>query len=396
MARLGEPAHKSAIMSHPEHAPHEPFMRRALELARRAWGDTHPNPMVGALIVEDGRVVAEGWHKKAGEPHAEPAAFAALGRAPKPGATLYVTLEPCCTQGRTPPCTEAIKASGIRRVVVGATDPNPAHAGHGLQVLREAGIEVVSGVLDDDCADLNLIFNHHITTGTPFFAVKIATTLDGRTATRTGESKWITGEASRAEVMRLRRLYPAIAVGSGTVKADNPGLNSRLPEGNFCPLRLILDRSGSLMGRGDLNIFSDENKSRTIIVLGERAFEESPLWYEETGARVWVLPDRNEGGFLNALRKRCAKENIPGVLFEPGGLLSGAMIGEGIADYLYHFCAPILLADDAAKPLASGPARPRLADVIRLRDVRRAQFGEDTLTRGHLVYPPEPGVTQRV
>lgn len=365
-------------------------MRRALELARRAWGDTHPNPMVGAVIVEDGQIVAEGWHKRAGEPHAEPAALAALGRAPKPDATLYVTLEPCCTQGRTPPCTEAIKASGIKRVVVGATDPNPAHSGHGLQVLRDAGIEVIDGVLADDCADLNLIFNHYIATGTTFFAVKIATTLDGRTATRTGESKWITSEASRAEVMRLRRLYPAIAVGSGTVKADNPQLNARLPDGNHCGIRLILDRSGTLMGRDDLNIFSDENKSRTIIVLGERAFEDSPLWYEETGAQVWVLSDKDEGGFLKALRKRCTKENIPGVLFEPGGLLSGAMIGEGIADYLYHFCAPTLLADDAAKPLAAGPPRPHLADVIRLRNVRRQQIGDDTLTRGHLVYPERP------
>ncbi len=374
-------------MINPDFAPHEPFMRRALELARRAWGDTHPNPMVGAVIVEDGVIVAEGWHTRAGEPHAEPAALAALGRAPKPGATLYVTLEPCCTHGRTPPCTEAIKAAGLRRVVVGATDPNPAHAGHGLQILREAGIEVIDGVLADDCADLNIIFNHNIVTGAPFFAVKIATTLDGRTATRTGESKWITGEDSRAEVMRLRRLFPAVAAGSGTVKADNPRLNARLPEGDHCPIRLILDRSGSLMGRGDLNIFSDENKHRTVVVLGERAFDESPLWYEEIGAQVWVIPDKDEGGFLAALRKRCAKEGITGVLFEPGGLLSGAMIGEGIADYLYHFCAPTLLADDAAKPLAAGPARPHLKDVIRLRDVRRQQIGDDTLTRGHLVYP---------
>lgn len=367
--------------------PHDTFMRRAIALAKRALGDTHPNPMVGALIVEDGVIVAEGWHVRAGEPHAEPAALRALGRPPKPGATLYVTLEPCCTQGRTPACTGAIIDSGIRRVVVGATDPNPAHAGHGYAVLRAAGIEVITGVLAAECTDLNLIFNHTITHGgDPFFALKIATTLDGRTATRSGESRWITGEESRAEVMRLRRYYPAIAVGSGTVKADNPKLTARgaNPGEEWCPIRLVLDRSGTLVGCADRHVFTDAFKDRTIVVLGERAHDESPLWYEDTGARVWVLPDANEPGFFHALRARCQKEGIPGVLFEPGGTLAGAMLGLGAADYLYHFCAPILFADAAAKPFAEGPPRPRLADALHLTDIRRATFGDDLLTRGRL------------
>ncbi len=367
---------------------HEFFMRCAIELAKRAWGDTHPNPMVGAVIVEDGEIVASGWHTRAGEPHAEPAAISGLGRRPKPGATLYVTLEPCCTHGRTPPCTEAIKAAGFTRVVIGATDPNPAHAGHGYEVLRAAGIDVVTGVLAGECADLNLIFNHNIVTGSPFFALKIATTLDGRTATATGESQWITGPESRAEVMRLRRLYPAIAVGSGTVKADNPRLTSRTSDDEWCPLRIILDRSGSLAGREGLHVFSDRHQARTIVVLGERAHDESSIWYEDRGVGVWVIPHTDGTGFLAALRKRCAAEKIPGVLFEPGATLAGALLGAGEADYLYDFQAPVLLADNAARPFASGPARPKLADALRLRDIRRESFGEDLLTRGHLTYRP--------
>ena len=220
---------------------HEAYMRRALELARQGWGATHPNPMVGALIVEDGEIVAEGFHTKAGEPHAEIMALRALGRKPEPGATLYVTLEPCCTTGRTPPCTEAIIAAGIRRVVVGATDPNPRHAGHGFEVLRAAGVEVVTNVLAAECADLNLIFNHWIVQKRPLLAAKVATTIDGRIACRTGESKWITGEPARADVMRWRRLFPAIAVGAGTVASDDPQLTARLPEGEWCPWRFVFD-----------------------------------------------------------------------------------------------------------------------------------------------------------
>src|SRR5258708_27838432 len=207
----------------------EVFIRRALTWAKRAWGATHPNTMVGAIIVEDGQVVSEGFHAEDGGPHAERNVLSALGRVPKPGATLYVTLEPCSTQGRTVSCCDAIKAAGIRRVVVGATDPNPEHSGRGFDLLREAGIEVVTGVLEDECTDLNLIFNHWIKTGTPLLAAKSAVTLDGKNATRSGESKWITGDLSRADVMRWRRLFPAIAVGAGTLANDNPRLTSRFP-----------------------------------------------------------------------------------------------------------------------------------------------------------------------
>jgi len=221
---------------------HEPFMRRALELARQGWGETHPNPMVGALIVEEGRIVAEGYHAQDGGPHAERLALLARGKPPRPGAIMYVTLEPCSTPGRTGACTDAIIAAGFKHVVVGATDPNPAHAGKGFEVLRSAGIEVTSGVLETECSDLNLIFNHWVVKGTPLIAAKSAVTLDGRMACRTGESKWITGEQARADVHRWRRLFPAIAVGAGTVMKDNPRLTARMAGvEEWCPIRFVFD-----------------------------------------------------------------------------------------------------------------------------------------------------------
>jgi len=362
---------------------HERFMRRALDAAKRAWGDTHPNPMVGAVIVENDTVVAEGFHARAGQPHAEPAAIRALGRRPAPGATLYVTLEPCCTHGRTPPCTEAIKAAGFSRVVIGATDPNPAHAGHGFGILRAAGIEVIAGVLADECEDLNLIFNRVITAGGPFVALKTAATLDGRTATRTGESQWITGLDARAETMRLRKLFPAIAIGSGTALADNPRLTARLPDGESCPVRLVLDRRGRLADRTDLHVFSDAYRDRTVVVTGK----DRATRFDAAGIATWSVDAETDADFFAALKACCRDEGLAGVLVEPGATLAGAWLDARAADYLYHFAAPSLLADPAARPLADGPARPTLAAAIRLRDIRRSFHGDDTLTRGAIVYP---------
>ena len=198
-------------------------MRRALELARQAWGRTHPNPMVGAVITEGGRIVAEGFHARAGEPHAEVMALRALGRKPAADAILHVTLEPCCTHGRTPPCVDAILAAGIRTVVIGARDPNPVHAGHGLDLLRAKGVAVVEGVLGEECAELNLIFNHWIARGSPLLALKVAATLDGKLTLPAGQGRAITGPEAAHYVHRLRRLFPAIAVSADTALADNPG-----------------------------------------------------------------------------------------------------------------------------------------------------------------------------
>lgn len=367
---------------------HESFMHRALAVARQGWGATHPNPMVGALIVEEGEIVAEGFHAKAGEPHAEIVALRALGRKPEPGATLYVTLEPCCTQGRTPPCTAAIIAAGIRHVVVGATDPNPRHAGRGYEVLRAAGVEVVTGVLAEECADLNLLFNHWIATGRPLLAAKIATTIDGRIACRTGESKWLTGEAARADVMRWRRLFPAIAVGVGTVASDDPQLTARLPEGVWCPRRFIFDGALSIATLNPLpRLLSDEWRGRTTIVTSDRQHSVVVRKLEELGVEVWRLPAEEGVVSIAAFSERCVREGVTGVLVEGGSRFLSGLIQARAIDYLLAYRAPRIFADAASIPVATG-LRVELPSVgLRLAEVRHSVFGDDQLMRGRVVYP---------
>lgn len=315
-------------------------MRRALELARQAWGRTHPNPMVGAVITEDGKIVAEGFHAGAGQPHAEVMALRALGRRPAPDAILHVTLEPCCTHGRTPPCVGAILAAGIRTVVVGARDPNPAHAGHGLELLRAKGVAVVEGVLGEECAGLNLIFNHWIVQGSPLIALKVASTLDGKLTLPAGQGRAITGPAAQAYVHRLRRLFPAIAVSADTALADNPRLTARGDEAESCPVRFVLDRHFKTAGRTGLNLFQDAHRTRTIVVgLGSVAKKSDLAWYEAEGVKVWTLVG-DDGSFLDVWVERCAQEGIIGVLVEAGPRLAAALLSAGTADYLYAFVAP--------------------------------------------------------
>src|SRR5471030_3272280 len=338
------------------HSEHEPFMRRALEVARSVWGTTHPNPMVGALIVEDGRIVAEGATAPDGGPHAERLALLARGKVPRPGATLYVTLEPCSTDGRTGACTDAIVAAGIKHVVVGATDPNPAHAGRGFDVLRAAGVEVVAGVLERECADLNLIFNHWITSGGPLIAAKAATTLDGKIACRTGESRWITNEASRADVHRWRRLFPGIAVGAMTILKDNPRLTAR-QEGvaEWCPWRFVFD--GLLRTVVDKNlphVFTDEFRARTIVVTTPHGGMGYVRKLRELGITVWCFESGSQRVSFADFRRKCAEEKISGVFFEGGAQLVSELIRAKQLDYLLAYRAPVLFADDKAKSIFSG------------------------------------------
>ncbi|MFA5266152.1 MAG: bifunctional diaminohydroxyphosphoribosylaminopyrimidine deaminase/5-amino-6-(5-phosphoribosylamino)uracil reductase RibD [Opitutaceae bacterium] len=367
----------------------EIFMGRALELARRAWGETHPNPMVGAVIVEDDGIVAEGWHARDGGPHAERVALAVLGRAPKQGASLVVTLEPCSTEGRTGSCTEAIIASGIRRVVAGATDPNPDHAGRGYDQLRAAGIEVVSGVLGCECEDLNLIFNHWITRKQPMFAAKVATTLDGKIACRSGESKWISNEQSRADVMRWRRLFPGIAVGAGTVAKDNPRLTARI-EGmkEWSPWRFVFDGLlRSVVDRNTPDLFTDEFRERTIVVTTPHGGQGYVRKLEASGAKVWMFDSPNQRVPLGDFRKRCAAENICGVYFEGGVQLLSELLQERQLDYLFMYRAPMLFADDKAKAAFTGLRTEKLANAVRIVDVRHETFSDDMLSRGRVQYP---------
>ena len=367
---------------------HTWFMRRAIEVAKRGWGDTHPNPLVGALIVEHGEVVAEGFHARAGEPHAEINALRALGRKPKPSATLYVTLEPCCTHGRTPPCTDAIVDAGIKRVVVGATDPNPAHAGHGFDVLRATGVDVTSGVLAAECEDLNLIFNHWITTGRPLFAAKSGVTLDGKVATRTGDSKWITGELARADGHRWRRYFPAIAVGAGTLCADNPRLTARFGGVEWCPWRFVFDGLlRSVLDRAMPNLYTDEFRERTIVVTTPHGGLGYVRKLNAMGVQTWVLPSQSPKVNLADFRKRCAKEGITGVFFEGGAQLLSELLQARELDYLFTYHAPVLFADDKGKAILRGFRTETLANAIRLERVRNEVYGDDTLMRGFVKYP---------
>ena len=358
-------------------------MRRAIELAERAWGQTHPNPLVGAVIVEDGEIVAEGWHEKAGKPHAEVVALKKLGRNPKPGATLYVTLEPCCTQGRTGACTEAILKAGIKRVVCGAIDPNPKHAGKGYAILRSKGVEVIDGVLSKQCEDMNLIFNHWIVHQRPLIAAKIASTLDGKTATRDSHSKWITGELARKDVHRWRRYFPAIAVGSNTVRVDNPSLTSRLEE-TWCPVRFVFDRSLRTVREPLPQIYSDEWRENTIIIT---ELDEAPnrlALLEKQGVEVWNIAGQD---FFTAFKEKCAEMNIAGVYVEGGSSLLGLLIEEQRIDYLFAYRAPIFLADPEALAGLTGLYPSKLQDAPRLRNVIHETFGDDQLMRGHVSYP---------
>jgi diaminohydroxyphosphoribosylaminopyrimidine deaminase/5-amino-6-(5-phosphoribosylamino)uracil reductase len=376
---------------------HEFFMWRALELARSAWGATHPNPLVGALIVEDGEVVAEGFHAHDGAPHAERVALAALGRKAKPGAILYVTLEPCSTPGRTGACTEAITAAGLKRVVVGATDPNPAHAGRGFEVLRAAGVDVTTGVLEHACTDLNMIFNHWITRQRPFFAAKSAVTLDGRVACRTGDSKWITGEMARADVMRWRRLFPAIAVGAGTVTKDNPRLTARIDGAEWCPVRFVFDGLLRTVADGSQpQVYRDEFRERTIVVTTPRGGIGYVRKLRETGVQVWVMPSLTQRVSWPEFRKKCAEEKITGVFIEGGAQIVSELLQARELDYLFVYRSPLLFADDKAKGVFSGLRTEKIENAVRLAEVRHETFGDDLLTRGRIVYPEKMFVDETV
>ena len=379
-------------------AEHEPFMRRALELAQAGWGLTHPNPMVGALIVEDGQIVGEGTHAQDGGPHAERLALLARGKTPRPGATLYVTLEPCSSHGRTGACTDAIIASGIKRVVVGATDPDPRHCGNGYAVLRAAGVDVITGVLERECTDLNLIFNHWVKTGGPLIAAKAAATLDGKIACRTGESRWITNEQSRADVHRWRRLFPSIAVGAMTILKDNPRLTARRPgEPEWCPRRFVFDGLlRTVVDKGLPAVFSDEFREQTIVVTTPHGGLGYVRKLRDMGIQVWKFESPTQRVSFADFRQKCAQEKITGVFVEGGAHLVSELIRARQLDYLFAYHAPVLFADDTAKTIFSGLRPERLEHAVRLEDVRHELFGGDVLMRGRVVYPEKLLVDETV
>lgn len=360
------------------------WMKLALQQAHRAWGDTHPNPMVGAVIVADGEVLATGYHRQDGAAHAEVDALRnRIGPLPEQSC-LYVTLEPCSTSGRTGACTDAIIDAGIRRVVIGAYDPNPLHQGRATQILQDAGIEVVTGVLADQCSDLNLLFNHWITRQQPLIAAKVGMTLDACIATSTGQSRWITGARSRADVMRWRKLFPAIAVGAGTVLADNPRLSSRMEEGEHCPLRFVFDRSLSTLTDPLPAVYRDEFAHRTILVTAADHPSSAFASLQRNQVSIWQPGQGDDTARWDWFCQRLTQEGINGLLIEGGPRLLGSFLNQQRIDYLFAYRAPLLFADVEALPAFSGRLTTQLNHAIRLRQIQRQTFGDDDLIRGFL------------
>ena len=366
-------------------------MRLALRLARRAYGQTSPNPLVGAVLIHGGRIIGQGWHHRAGQPHAEVEALRDAGRrgcSPR-GATLFVTLEPCSTFGRTPPCTDAIVAAGIRKVVVAATDPNPRHAGLGLGLLRSQGIEVTSGLLAADSARMNEPFDHWIVHRTPFVTVKAAMTLDGKIATADGRSKWITGERSRAHGQRLRQGSDAILVGIGTVLADDPSLTVRSGPGSKGQgpglRRLVLDTRARtpLTAR----LVRDEAAGSTTIFVGRRAAKKRVSALSER-VRVVVAPEKDGHIDLGWLLPVLGLEGVTSLLVEGGGEVNAAFLLGGFAHRVAFFYAPMVLGGSDAFRGVAGEGARSLVEALSMVAPEWRRFGPDLFMTARVASPP--------
>jgi diaminohydroxyphosphoribosylaminopyrimidine deaminase/5-amino-6-(5-phosphoribosylamino)uracil reductase len=373
------------------------YMRRALTLAKRGYGTTSPNPMVGAVLVKNGKIIGQGWHHQAGEPHAE---IEALRNAEKRGetvrgSTLYVTLEPCCTHGRTPPCTDAIIRAGIKRVMVGAVDQNPRHHGKAFSILKRAGIVATHGPLERECEVLNEAFSHWIVHRTPLVTVKVAMTLDGKIATASGESKWITGERARTYAMKLRLRADAILVGINTVLADNPSLTFRkLASDSKIRTdkklrRIILDSHA----RTPLNakVATDKNSLLTTIVVSATA-PKTRIKKLARHVQVIVAPlarPSSKGASakidLPWLLKRLGAENVTGLLVEGGGEINASFLMPGLVQRIAFFYAPKVLGGRDSLKAVAGDGASRLEETLNLENLEWRRLGPDWLLTARVV-----------
>ncbi len=356
------------------------FMQKALQLAARGKGETSPNPLVGAVIVKGGKIIAQGYHKKAGTPHAEIVALNKAGPMAK-GATLYVTLEPCChTDKKTPPCTNSIIESGIKKVVAAMTDPNPKVSGNGLKALRKAGVEVKSGVLKSEAARLNEAFTKYISTKEPFVILKIAQSLDGKIATSRGESKWITGEIARKRVHQLRHETDALLVGIGTVQKDNPSLDCRV-KGGSNPYRIVVD--SSLRISPGSKIFK-HNDNKTIIATTDRASTRKINRLTKLGARILIIKSRRGRVDLKSLMKELGKLEITSIMIEGGSSVSAAALSSNIVDKIMFFIAPKIIGGADSISSVGGPSLPLLKNAFQLKNLKASEYGKDILLEGYL------------
>ncbi len=359
----------------------EILIRRTLSIAARARGRTSPNPLVGAVLVRSGKIIAEGYHKKAGTPHAEVIAIDRAGEKAR-GAALYVSLEPCCHKDkRTPPCTQKIISAGIRKVVIAMKDPNPKVSGRGVEELERAGIRVVSGILEQKARQLNEYYIKHITTGMPFVILKVAMTLDGKIATPEGESRWITGEAARKMVHRLRGSVDAVLTAVGTVRADDPSLTCRAPGGRD-PLRVIIDPH--LETGVSARVFS--TPPQTIVVAKVSAAGE--IKRRELSERgVGTLAYEGDRVDMSWLMRQLGKAGITSVMVEGGASLNASCLAGGIVDKVMFFIAPKIIGGRESIPAVGGKNFLRLAEALRLQEVKMKKVGADFLVEGYLEKP---------
>ena len=350
------------------------YMRRAIALAKKGIGAVNPNPLVGAVIVKDGRIIAEGYHARYGELHAERSAIAALKESAE-GATIYVTLEPCCHHGKQPPCTEAVLEQKIARVVIGSRDPNPLVAGKGAKILREAGVIVEEDFLREECDAINPVFFHYITTKTPYVVMKYAMTADGKIATKTGASKWITGEAARNEVQIMRYTYMGIMAGIGTVLADDPMLNVRLT-GKRSPVRIICDSNLRIPLESRI---CQSAREYPVIVAYARENPDKIRALQTLGVESVYCPDERGTIDLKKLMLLLGEKGIDSILLEGGGTLNDSALRAGIVNKIYAFVAPKIFGGEGAKSPVAGIGVELPNDGVRMKLNEVKQIGDDLL-----------------
>lgn len=349
------------------------YMKRALEIAERGIGKTNPNPLVGAVIVKDGRIIGEGCHERYGHAHAEVNAVNNAAESSE-GSTVYVNLEPCCHFGKTPPCTELLIRERVKRVVIGTLDPNPLVAGKGAERLRQAGIEVTVGILEQECRKLNEVFFHYIQKRRPFVVLKAAMSLDGKIAAPSGESKWITEEAARRDVQLLRNRYSAIMAGVETVIRDDPELTCRL-EGGRNPRRIILD--SSLRIPPDSKVLKDQQNNPTLVVCTERASPEKTARIRALGAELLYCRNRNDRIDLEDLVVKLGGLSIDSVLLEGGAAVNESAFSQGIVDKVILYIAPKIIGGEKSKTFVGGKGIGRLEQAYPLHIDSMERVGED-------------------
>lgn len=357
------------------------FMLRALELAERGRGFVNPNPLVGAVIVRNGKIIGEGWHERYGGLHAERNAFRNCKEDPQ-GATLYVTLEPCCHYGKTPPCTEAVIGNGIARVVVGLTDPNPLVGGKGLEQLKQAGIVVETGLEEEALKEQNKIFLKYIKTRLPWVVLKTAMTLDGKIATATGDSKWVTGEEARYRVQKMRAEYMGILIGTGTLRMDDPLLNCRLEGEVRQPIRIVADSRASVTA--DSQIMQTAQLYPVLIAHTSRAEKEKLEGIRQWGAQTLCCEEENGRIDLKDMLQKLGERGIDSILLEGGGELAFSFLEKGLIDEVFAFMAPKMVGGKEAKTPLEGEGIQRMSEAVRLCKIKTERIGEDILIRGEV------------